>query len=136
MIVRKSFRYRLYPTPAQEASLAVQFGHSRFVYNHFLQVRQAYYAAHREDPGKKGLSYEDTSQKLTALKKTPECEWLRQADSQVLQASLRESGAGLSSLLCRAMCLSEVQEEIRGSIDPLPPAISSRGELRPCSQGG
>ena len=89
MIVRKSFRYRLYPTAEQEASLAVQFGHSRFVYNHFLQVRQAYYAAHREDPGKKGLSYKDTSQRLTALKKTPECEWLKEADSQVLQASLR-----------------------------------------------
>ena len=89
MILRKAFRYRLYPTPAQEASLAVQFGHARFVYNHFLQVRQDYYTAHRNDPGKKGLSYEDTSKLLTALKKTPECEWLRQADSQVLQESLR-----------------------------------------------
>ena len=89
MIIRKAFRYRLYPTAVQEQDLAVQFGHSRFVYNHFLKVRQDYYAAHQNDTRQKGLSYEDTSKRLTALKQTPECEWLRQADSQVLQESLR-----------------------------------------------
>jgi len=101
MIIRKGFRYRLYPTPAQEASLAVQFGHSRFVYNHFLKVRQEYYAAHREDPGKKGLSYEDTARLLTALKKTPACAWLRQADSQVLQQSLRNLDQAYQAFFAR-----------------------------------
>ncbi len=56
MLIRKAFRYRLYPTAEQEGSLAVQFG----------QVRQDYYAAHKEESGKKGLNYCDASKLLTA----------------------------------------------------------------------
>ena len=33
MIVRKGLKFRLYPNQAQEALLAVQFGHKRYIYN-------------------------------------------------------------------------------------------------------
>jgi putative transposase len=89
MIVRKSFKYRLYPNAEQILGLAIQFGHARFVYNYFLAVRQDYYEAHKDDPHKKGLTFADTCKMLTELKRHPEYTWLREADSQVLQASLR-----------------------------------------------
>jgi putative transposase len=89
MIIRKAFKYRLYPNVQQEKKLAVQFGHTRFVYNHFLVERQNYYNAHKNDPDKKGLTYVDTNKMLTALKRTKECEWLKEADSQALQEALR-----------------------------------------------
>jgi len=89
MIIRKAFRYRIYPNAQQEKKLAVQFGHTRFVYNHFLAERQNYYQAHKNDPDKKGLTYVDTNKMLTVLKRTKECEWLKEADSQALQESLR-----------------------------------------------
>jgi len=52
-IIRKAFKYRVYPNAQQEKGLAIQFGHARFVYNHFLAVRQDHYKAHKEDEGKK-----------------------------------------------------------------------------------
>jgi len=89
MIIRKAFKYRVYPNAQQEKGLAIQFGHARYVYNHFLAVRQDHYKAHKDDEGKKGLTYAETNKLLTALKHTQECAWLQEADSQALQESLR-----------------------------------------------
>ncbi len=69
----------------QQQSLAVQFGHSRFVYNRMLETRIDEYKQK-----KKGLSYGDTARMLTKLKRSPDFEWLKKADSQVLQQSLRD----------------------------------------------
>lgn len=63
----------------------MQFGHARFVYNHFLQVRKEHHATHGE-----GLRYHDTARMLTTLKRDPEHAWLRQADSQILQQKLKD----------------------------------------------
>jgi putative transposase len=89
MTIRKAFKYRLYPNAQQMQDLSVQFGHIRFVYNYFLAVRREYYEAHKDDPQKKGLTYADTNKMLTSLKRLSEYSWLREADSQVLQESLR-----------------------------------------------
>jgi len=82
MIIQKGLKYRIYPNHSQQGILAIQFGHSRFVYNHFLQVKQNLYKSTKES-----LSYYDTTALLVKLKK--EFEWLRQAGSQVLQQSLK-----------------------------------------------
>ncbi len=84
MIIRKAYKYRIYPNKAQRESLAVQFGHARFVYNYFLAERQRVY----EETGK-GVGYNQTANALTKLKKEEEFEWLRGADAQVLQQSLK-----------------------------------------------
>jgi putative transposase len=68
--------------------LAQQFGASRFVYNYFLRQRIDYYAAHRGEK-KPGLTYHDTARLLTELKHQPETAWLKDANSQALQAALR-----------------------------------------------
>jgi transposase len=42
MLVRKVYKFRIYPNKAQQAALGEQFGHDRFKYNRFLFVRQEY----------------------------------------------------------------------------------------------
>jgi putative transposase len=88
MLIRKAFRYRLYPTADQAQSFAHNFGQARFVYNHFLAERKAFYGAHKTEK-KKGLTYEDNANALKALKKDPQYVWLKIGHSQVLQQALR-----------------------------------------------
>ena len=85
MIIRKAFRNRIYPTAEQEQALAVQFGHARFVWNWALALRKATY----KDTGK-GVGYYELKRRVTVLKYQPEMEWLKQADSQVLQAKIED----------------------------------------------
>jgi len=85
MIVKKAFKYRIYPNKEQQHKLAIQFGHTRFVYNRYRAWREQSY----QETGK-GLSYNQTAVDLTGLKKEPEFEWLKEADSQVLQQKLKD----------------------------------------------
>ena len=89
MLVRKAYRYHLYPNAEQQRLFAVNFGHARFVYNRFLAERKAFYAAHKQ-AAKKGLSYNDTANRLTEFKRNPAFAWLQEAHSQVLQQSLKD----------------------------------------------
>ena len=79
MLVRKAFKFRIYPNNEQQARLAIQFGHARFVYNWGLALRKSHY----QQTGQ-GLSTFDCNTRLTELKRQPETAWLGEADSQVL----------------------------------------------------
>ena len=83
----KTLRVRLYPSNQQKVLLEKHFGSCRFVYNHFLDIRNKYYAEHKGDK-RKGLSAFDTMKMLTQLKK--ETIWLNETNSQSLQHSLVE----------------------------------------------
>ena len=85
MLIRRSFRYRLYPNTDQQKKLAVQFGHARFVWNWGLNLRKTTYT----ETGK-GISYNQLAGKLVELKNKPEAEWLKEADSQALQQKLQD----------------------------------------------
>ena len=76
---------RLYPSEKQKILLEKHFGSCRFVWNHFLEVRNKYYAEHKNEK-KKGLTAFDTMKMLTVLKK--EVTWLNESNSQSLQHSL------------------------------------------------
>jgi len=89
VMLHKAFRYRLYPNQAQAVALTVQFGHARFVYNWALATRTTYYRQHGH-----GLSFYELKRRLTALKHDPEYAWLREADSQVLQAKIEDLDRG------------------------------------------
>lgn len=93
MKINAGFKYRIYPNQVQQQALAVQFGHSRFVYNLYLAVRRDYYAATG-----KNSSYNTCANDLTQLKKEPEHSWLKEADSQVLQQSLKDLDAAYGRL--------------------------------------
>ena len=85
MLVKKAFKYRIYPNKEQQQRLAVQFGHARFIYNWGLALRKTHY----KQTGQ-GLSYFDCNVRLTSLKRQEEYAWLREADSQVLQQKLKD----------------------------------------------
>ena len=89
MLVKRAYKFRLYPNAEQEQALARQCGASRFVYNHFLRARIEYYLANK-DGTKQGLTYHDTALMLTKLKQQPGYEWLKEANAQALQQSLRD----------------------------------------------
>ena len=80
----RGFKYRFYPTSAQRLELAQTFGCTRYVYNWALALRtNSYYQE------QKSLSYTDTSNALTKLKKDPEKPWLKQVSAVPLQQGLR-----------------------------------------------
>ncbi|MGK7951612.1 MAG: RNA-guided endonuclease InsQ/TnpB family protein [Xenococcaceae cyanobacterium] len=80
----RGFKYRFYPTSAQRLELAQTFGCTRFVYNWALSLRtNSYYQDNVS------LSYTDTSNALTRLKKDPEKCWLKAVSSVPLQQVLR-----------------------------------------------
>ena len=80
----RGFKYRFYPTSAQRLELAQTFGCTRYVYNWALSLRtNSYYQ------DKVSLSYTDTSNALTKLKKDPEKSWLKAVSSVPLQQGLR-----------------------------------------------
>ena len=80
----RGFKYRFYPTSAQRLELAQTFGCARFVYNWALSLRtNSYYQDNVS------LSYTDTSNALTKLKKDPEKPWLKKVSSVPLQQGLR-----------------------------------------------
>jgi putative transposase len=83
-MIRKSFKYRIYPDSEQQAKLAVQFGCARFVYNHYRAVREGYY----HDTGT-GLNYNDCASDLSDILKV-DYPWLKDADSQALQQALKD----------------------------------------------
>ena len=75
----------MYPNEEQKILLERHFGSCRFVWNHFLEVRNKYHAERRDDK-KRGLTGFDTMKMLTSLKK--DVTWLNEINSQSLQHSL------------------------------------------------
>jgi len=80
----KSYKFRIYPTKEQEALMSKHFGCSRFVFNHFLNVRKEQYLN-----DKTSLNYYDNANSLTQLKKEEDTGWLKEVNSQSLQSAIR-----------------------------------------------
>ena len=78
IIVRKTFKYRLYPSKAQHAALEANLRESRWLYNHLLEQRKTAY----ETDGT-SLSLYTQVNTIPALKQ--ERESLKSVHSQVLQ---------------------------------------------------
>lgn len=76
--VRKSFRYRLFPTPAQERTLVQTLRECRFLYNHLLAERKEAF----EQAGKSPSLYSQQS-RFPELKEANPA--LREVHSQILQ---------------------------------------------------
>ena len=64
MKIKKSFKYRIYPTKEQEILLSKHFGAKRFVWNYFLNERKNAYLENNTT-----LNYYDNASSLTKLKK-------------------------------------------------------------------
>jgi putative transposase len=83
-MVLKTYKFRIYPTKDQESTLTQMFGCSRFVWNYFLNNSKAHYTNTKEH-----LSYFDNCRLLTLLKQKEETSFLKNTNSQVLQASIK-----------------------------------------------
>lgn len=81
--MEKAYKFRFYPTKTQIKILNSIFGCVRYVYNHFLDLKQKLYKAE-----KKSMSYSMCSKELTVLKKDKE--WLKDVDKFSLQKSLNK----------------------------------------------
>ena len=81
--MEKAYKFRFYPTKTQIKILNCTFGCVRYVYNHFLDLKQKLYSAE-----KKSMSYSECSKELTVLKKDKE--WLKDVDKFSLQNSLKK----------------------------------------------
>ena len=81
--MEKAYKFRFYPTKTQLTILNCTFGCVRYVYNHFLGLKQELY-----NKEKKSMSYSECSKELTVLKQ--EKEWLKDVDKFSLQNSLKD----------------------------------------------
>ena len=81
--MEKAYKFRFYPTKTQITILNCTFGCVRYVYNHFLGLKQELY-----NKEKKSTSYNQCSKALTVLKQ--EKEWLKDVDKFSLQNSLKD----------------------------------------------
>ncbi|SCF16013.1 putative transposase [Micromonospora purpureochromogenes] len=80
------YRYRVYPTPEQQVSLAQAFGCARVVFNDGLRVRQQ-----ARENGEPYVSDGELSKRvITQAKCNPERAWLTQVSSVVLQQALAD----------------------------------------------
>jgi transposase, IS605 OrfB family, central region len=82
--VRRAYRYRIYPTPAQAEQLAKTFGCVRYVYNRALAERSRAWTQEQ-----RRVTHAETDRWLTGWKRDPETEWLAEPSKGPLQATLR-----------------------------------------------
>lgn len=83
--MKSALKIRLYPNTEQQNKLSVQFGCARWVWNNALNFAQNHYQQTGET-----LSTYDLNARLKPLK--IEHQWLKEADSQVLQQSILNFG--------------------------------------------
>jgi len=83
-MIHKSYKFRVFPTKKQEELLSKHFGHCRFVFNRFLHERKETY-----EKDKTSLNYYANAKSLTELKREVDFAWLKEVNSQSLQASLK-----------------------------------------------
>jgi putative transposase len=84
-IHRKTYRFRMRPKTDQGRSLNRMAGARRFVWNWALGRWKDHYQATG-----KSITYNRLAAELTALKRQPGLEWLRDVDSQALQQVLKD----------------------------------------------
>ncbi len=138
MLIRKAYRYRLYPNATQSEALAKNFGCARFLYNHFLAIRKQYYVEHKDDRKKRGLSYFDTTSQLKNLKRAPEYIWLKEAQSQVLQQSLKDLDRAYQNFFASGLRFPVSQQRTDGSLFAIRKESSRRklGQLPKIARSG
>ena len=86
--MQRGVKCRIYPDREQENLINRIFGCCRLIYNKGLDMRKEAY-----ENGEK-VGYNQTSAMLTELKKQPDFEFLKEADSVALQQSLRDLDRG------------------------------------------
>ena len=91
----RGYKYRAYPDSMQQEYFEKTFGCSRYVFNHYLDMRRSMWAEWHDN-----MSYTEMSRDLSHnLKK--EKVWLKEADSTALQQTLRHLDAAYRNFLSK-----------------------------------
>jgi putative transposase len=85
MLIKKTYKFKIYPNKKQAELMSKHFGTTRFIWNYFLNKRKESYLKE-----KKSLSFYSNCQTLTVLKKADGLNWLQEINAQSLQASLKD----------------------------------------------
>ena len=85
MILKKRYKFRLYPKKYHRILFAQFAGATRWVFNRGLNSRKESW-----EKDKKPISCFDQNKELKVLKNKSETEWLKEVHSQVLQQSLHD----------------------------------------------
>ncbi|MEV0237086.1 RNA-guided endonuclease TnpB family protein [Nonomuraea sp. NPDC050786] len=96
LTVKRTYKYRFYPTPEQAFELARTFGCVRLVYNRALEERTRAYA--REG---RRISYVESSARLTEWKRSGEYDFLSEVSSVPLQQALRHLQAAFANFFAK-----------------------------------
>jgi putative transposase len=91
-MTQKTFKYRFYPTPEQEALLRRTMGCARLVYNRALAARTEAWYERQERVG-----YSETSTMLTSWKKQEALQFLNEVSCVPLQQGLRHLQSAFSN---------------------------------------
>jgi putative transposase len=86
----RTFRYRLYPTTQQAATLGHFAGVCRFIYNLALEQRRDWWRQFKQNTGV-GISFASQCRELTALRSS--VDWINDAPRCALEQSLRDLDA-------------------------------------------
>ncbi len=79
----KAYNFRMYPTEGQKILIEKHIGSCRFVWNHFLGMRNKRYTETGKD-----MAYKEMPKQLTMLKTSEEYPWLNEINAQSLQGVL------------------------------------------------
>ncbi|MEU3453579.1 RNA-guided endonuclease TnpB family protein [Micromonospora sp. NPDC006766] len=91
-VVKRAYKYRLYPSPEQAELLNRTFGCVRLVYNRALKARTRAWAVDRQR-----TTYVQSSAWLTEWKRTEDLAFLNEVSSVPLQQTLRHLQAGFAA---------------------------------------
>ena len=85
MLVQKAVKVQIYPKESDKELLTKHFGVRRFIFNKFLEIRQKEYIEN-----KVSIGYNACSAIVTEMKKNPEFVWLKEVNSQTIQAAIKD----------------------------------------------
>lgn len=91
-IIYKAYKFRIYPNGEEEVLINKHFGCTRFIYNWGLNLKNETYQKEKKNLGRFAIQAE-----IPKMKKTEEYEWLKEVNSQSLQASLQHLDVAYTS---------------------------------------
>lgn len=110
-VVQRAFRFRCYPTAAQESVLVQTWGCVRLVFNKALAMRSDEWKRNQ-----RSVSHAETDKALTQWKQDPELSFLREVSAVPLQQSLRQLQQAFANFFAKRAKYPRFKSKHRSSL--------------------